>query len=78
MAGKDVWLETSFSLDWMPPAQAVALIQSHSPQRILFGTDSPWADQAKQIQLIRRLPLPDEQKTAILGGNAERLLGELS
>ena len=41
----------------------------------MFGTDSPWDDQAKALDRLRRLPLEPWELEAILGGNAQRLLG---
>ena len=42
--------------------------------RVLFGTDSPWADPGAEIRKIRNLPLKDGEKDLILGGNAAKLL----
>ena len=50
------------------------MIRLFGPDHILFGTDSPWEDQAAEVQKIQALPLTDEEKRAILGGNAARLL----
>jgi len=55
--------------------QFVHMVRAFGPDRILFGTDSPWEDQTAEIGKIRALPLADEEKAAILGGNARRLLG---
>ncbi len=43
-------------------------------ERILFGTDSPWGDQSKDLEAIRALPLPQTQIQKILSGNAQELL----
>lgn len=50
------------------------LVKAFGPHRILFGTDSPWADQKAEIDKVRALPLTEEVKHNILGGNACRLL----
>lgn len=50
------------------------LVKAFGPHRILFGTDSPWADQKAEIDKVRALPLTEEAKHNILGGNACRLL----
>ena len=50
------------------------LVRCFGPDRVLFGTDSPWGDQSESLQAIRALPLPDADKRAILGGNAEKLI----
>ncbi len=74
LVGTNVWMETSFSLGWMDQEQALDIIRTHGPQKILFGTDSPWADQASELSRLRGLPLSDSEKAAIAGGNAETLL----
>ena len=49
-------------------------VRAFGADRVLFGTDSPWADPAEETEKIRRLPLTDSEKDRILGGNAECLL----
>jgi hypothetical protein len=43
-------------------------------ERILWGTDFPLLSQAKFLKRVRASGLSDEQLTAVLGGNAARLL----
>lgn len=50
------------------------MVDAFSPSRILFGTDSPWTDQAKSIESIRDLGLSREDTEGILGNNAKNLL----
>ena len=45
------------------------------PDRVLFGTDSPWVDQSKALAAFRALRLPPEREELILGANARGLLG---
>ena len=59
----------------MPVAEARAMILAHPADRILFGTDSPWSDQAAELARWRALGLPEDFLAAALGGNAARLLG---
>lgn len=49
-------------------------IDTFGYERILFGTDSPWTDQAESIDFIRSLDLLPDQTNAILGENAKKLL----
>ena len=74
LIGQPVYIETSYCLHEMPVAEARALILAHPADRILFGTDSPWADQAEELARWRALGLPDDRLAAALGGNAARLL----
>ena len=85
-----VYLDTSFSTGVMTPRQEgdylpeelvlldetrfVGMVRAFGVHRILFGTDSPWSDQLESIRWIQSLPLSEEDKTAILGGNTQQLL----
>lgn len=48
MIGKNIFMEISFSFGWMPDEKIKELILKHPSDYILFGTDSPWADQVKR------------------------------
>ena len=51
------------------------LILDVGPQRVMLGTDFPWYDLAETANRVMDLPLLSrEQKTAILGANAARIL----
>lgn len=65
---------TGGSLETMSREQFLRFVDVFGADRILFGTDSPWGDQKKSLETIRALPLSPEQKDAILGGNAAKLL----
>ena len=91
LAETGVYLDTSFSLGGLVPngdghyrpeelpllgeAQFVRLVRKFGAERVLFGTDSPWGDQKGELDRIRGLPLTEEERSAILGGNAKTLLG---
>ena len=88
---ENVWLDTSFSLGDMTPLgdgfyethslsrlsqeRFLQMADAFGAEKLLFGTDSPWEGQAAEIAKIRALPLKEEEKAAILGGNAKALLG---
>ncbi len=61
-------------LTLLTPERFVRMIRSFGADRVLFGTDSPWADQAAALAELRALDLTAAEREAILGGNAERLL----
>jgi len=76
LVGAPVFLETSFSLEMCPRDLLERIIRTHGADKILFGTDSPWTDQAENVALLRGLDfLSEVQREAILGFNAARLLG---
>ena len=52
----------------------ISLVRAFGSHRILFGTDSPWADQKQEAQRIAALPLTQTEIENILSLNATRLL----
>ena len=74
LLGKPVLMETSFAVREMAPPEAAELIRAHGVSRVLFGTDSPWAGQADELALLRRLPLSSAEQRAILEDNPRRVL----
>lgn len=75
LAGRDVWLDTAYTLGHLPDDDFVSLVRAHGADRVLFGSDGPWTDAAAEIAHVRRLGLTEAEVAGILGGNAERLLG---
>lgn len=73
--GTDVYIDVSMAEVYYPLEQIRPLLLEHDPQKILFGTDSPWDDQKKAVDSIRSLALGRELEEAILGENARRILG---
>jgi aminocarboxymuconate-semialdehyde decarboxylase len=70
-----IWFDTIIHDD----AALRYLVESVGAERVVHGTDFP-ADMgdANQVAKIRSLPwLDDEQKNAILGGTALRLIGKV-
>ena len=89
LIGREIFFDTAFSLKTfnysaeVPPTDRqptlteerfIYIVKKHGADKILFGTDSPWGDQAEQAEYIKSLPLTETEKNAILGGNAARLL----
>lgn len=91
LCGEDVYLDTSFSLgSYVPPqgvsvppekrkmmenAQFCRMVQKHGFDKILFGSDSPWSDQAQSVAQIRQSGLPAEALEHIFYKNAQRVFG---
>lgn len=75
LAGRDVWLDTAYTLSHLPDDEFVALVRAHGTDRVMFGSDGPWTDAGTEIAHLRSLGMTAEETAAVLGGNAERLLG---
>lgn len=52
----------------------VNLVRTFGSERILFGTDSPWADQKEEVRKVSSLPLTRDELENILCRNATHLL----
>ena len=90
LPGTGVYLDTSFSLGEITPlddghyrpgdlplldeAAFLRMVRRFGPDRILFGTDSPWDDQETALARLRALPLEKSELDAILGSSARKLL----
>jgi predicted TIM-barrel fold metal-dependent hydrolase len=55
--------------------QLAGMIKNIGPERVMLGTDFPWYDLDHTVNLVMDLPLlATEEKEAILGANAVRIL----
>jgi len=77
LAGRRIWVDTSSSLAFMPPEQALRLIDAFGSDNIVFGTDYPMWDASDELELIERLKLPDDVLEKILFKNICSLLNIL-
>lgn len=88
VADSDVMLDCAYSLgctldmEGKPMAGMPSLLTAEQfmdmekvlgPERILFGTDSPWMDQKDTLELFQALPLSPEARERILWKNAMEL-----
>lgn len=86
---ENIYIDTSTSLGEIEPiddhygndelmmlteSRFIDIVRAFSADRVLFATDSPWGDQKREIDNIKKLPLTNDELEKILGGNAVRLL----
>lgn len=89
LAGTPFFYDTSFSFGPLYPRKDrspnelaslmseetfVTLCYRLGTDKILFGTDSPWADQKEYVDRFLALPFTEEETKAILYDNAAKLL----
>jgi predicted TIM-barrel fold metal-dependent hydrolase len=77
LLGRRIYMEMSFALEELGPRRARAMLLGHPDGYLLFGTDSPWTDQAGTLALLENLHLPQKKLHAILADNARSLLGQV-
>jgi len=77
LAGKPIYMELSFSLEYLDSDPVKDILLKHPQEHLLFGTDSPWTDQQKTLELFRELDLGEKIERAILKDNAEKLLNSV-
>ncbi|HEY6000393.1 MAG TPA: amidohydrolase family protein [bacterium] len=75
VVGSGLWLDTSYTIGHIPPQLLREILLGHRPDRLLFGSDSPWEDQRSALASVRALDLPPALEERILGINAASLLG---
>jgi len=74
LLGRQLYIDISFSLQYLGREAAREMILSHPPDRVLFGTDSPWACQDEVAEMLRALELGEEMERKIFRDNALKLL----
>ena len=75
LVGQDIYLDTSYSLADCPAPLLERILSRHPSTRLLFGTDSPWADSAVEVRRFRALPLSPDAMRAALWENGHRFAG---
>jgi len=72
-AAEEVYFDTAYVSFYLSKREMIDLIEEIGTDRVLFGTDYPWEDPGRGLQILRSLELPDID--SLLYGNAARLLG---
>lgn len=74
LCGKNVYLDTAYCYGMLTPRKAKELIDIHSADKILLGSDAPWNAPWQDIGLVKCFGLSEEDEKAVLGENARKLL----
>ncbi len=74
LVGLDLFFDTSYGLGHLERNQFLRILQNHGVERCLFGSDSPWADQEREIGKIEELKFAPGDRQAVMEGNAKRIL----
>jgi predicted TIM-barrel fold metal-dependent hydrolase len=74
LVGRDVYFDTSYAYGTQPKYYFEKILESHTPDRIIFGTDSPWHTAEMELGLLSTLKIDENDKEKITHKNALRLL----
>lgn len=74
ICGKDVYIDTSSTLEYIDEELFKKIYRKHGYKKILFATDSPWCDQKNYVETIKKLIKNKKELKLVMGGNAQKLL----
>ena len=74
LCGENIWFDLSFGYCSMPRAIAQQIVDTHTPDKLLFASDMPWHRPAWELRLINTLDLSETDREKIFSGNARKLL----
>lgn len=74
LCGTELYFDLSFGYGVIPKKQAQLIVDKHTPDRLLFGSDLPWHRPAWEKRLLDTLDLSDSDRDKICFQNAKKLL----
>jgi hypothetical protein len=74
LVGRDIFFGTSYVFGHLDTAGALRIMRSHGLDKMLFGSDFPFAQPKEDIQAISELDISKEEKDKIFWKNAAHLL----
>jgi len=76
LCGKNLYFDTAFCCErvGITVEQGKRIFEKHPHDKILFGSDAPWAKPSEIIDFIGKLGLPEESLRLVYCENAKRLL----
>ena len=76
LAGRPIYYDTSYIFRDLPIEEFAPLVKKLGTDRVVFGTDYPWASHREGLDYVRAAGLAPEHLDRILGSNAQRVMGE--
>lgn len=75
LIGRPVYLDLAYALPFLDKEKMARMMFDHDSHFLLFGTDSPWADQHDALSAFFQLEITEMMERDILFNNARKLLG---
>ena len=74
LCGEALYFDLSFGYGAIAKPMAQAILDRHGPEKLLFGSDSPWHRPEWELRLVNSLDMSDNDRERILWKNAAELL----
>jgi len=74
-ASKKVYFDTAYVSFYLNEDEMASLVEDIGSDRVLFGSDYPWEEPGRAMEIIKGLDLSDRDKESILSKTAVGLLG---
>ena len=74
LCGRNVYFDTSSSLDKLSDADAMKIIKKHGVDKMLYASDYPIVTHKECLERFMKLPLTDEERNMMFYDNAAKLL----
>ena len=75
LIGRDLWIDTSSALPYLPVAEAARMAYEHGIDKVLFASDYPAVRHRRAIDDVLSLGFTPEENELVFHRNAERWLG---
>ena len=75
LCGENLWFDLSLGYGVISKPVAQAIVDKHTPDRLLFGSDMPWHRPEWELRLVNSLDISDADREKILFRNALTILG---
>jgi len=75
LCGSEILFDLSFGYGTMAKVIAQRIVDAHTPEKLLFGSDMPWHRPAWELRLLESLDISDADREKIHWRNAAKLLG---
>jgi predicted TIM-barrel fold metal-dependent hydrolase len=73
-AGRNVFFDTSYAYFYIEKKEMAELITDLGTERVLFGSDYPWEEPGRAVEVVRGLDLTESEIQSLLWKNAASLL----
>lgn len=74
LIGKNVILDTSMAMGFLPKERCEKMIKNHGSEKIVFGSDSPWQQPKEILEYLKSMDLSETDLANITHKNALKLL----